>query len=88
MLEYSRLHIFGSYDREANIHCTPELSSGVWEEKQRSSIKMVELIKGNFQSFGLTLPLVQSTDRYAGYLIIYMEAPNSPAEIADLQRGD
>eukprot|EP00069_Balaena_mysticetus_P013472 bmy_08170T0 len=37
----SRLLIFGSYDREANIHCTLELSSGVWEEKQRSSIKMI-----------------------------------------------
>lgn len=39
---YCRLLIFGSYDREANIHCTLELSSSVWEEKQRSSIKTVK----------------------------------------------
>ncbi|XP_036035264.1 PDZ domain-containing protein 8 [Onychomys torridus] len=83
-----RLLIFGSYDREANVHCTLELSSGVWEEKQRSSIKTVELIKGNLQSVGLTLRLVQSTDGYAGHVIIETVAPNSPAAIADLQRGD
>ncbi|XP_037661277.1 PDZ domain-containing protein 8 isoform X2 [Choloepus didactylus] len=83
-----RLLIFGSYDREANIHCTLELSSGVWEEKQRSSIKTVELIKGNLQSVGLTLRLVQSTDGYAGHVLIETVAPNSPAAIADLQRGD
>ncbi|XP_070338553.1 PDZ domain-containing protein 8 isoform X2 [Equus asinus] len=83
-----RLLIFGSYDREANVHCTLELSSGVWEEKQRSSIKTAELIKGNLQSVGLTLRLVQSTDGYAGHVIIETVAPNSPAAIADLQRGD
>ncbi|XP_004700968.1 PDZ domain-containing protein 8 [Echinops telfairi] len=88
LIECSRLLIFGSYDREANIHCTLELSSGVWEEKQRSSIKTVELIKGNLQSVGLTLRLVQSTDGYAGHVIIETVAPNSPAAIADLQRGD
>ncbi|XP_075830664.1 PDZ domain-containing protein 8 [Microtus pennsylvanicus] len=88
LLECSRLFIFGSYDREANVHCTLELSSGVWEEKQRSSIKTVELIKGNLQSVGLTLRLVQSTDGYAGHVIIETVAPNSPAAIADLQRGD
>lgn len=88
LLECSRLLIFGSYDREANIHCTLELSSGVWEEKQRSSIKTVELIKGNLQSVGLTLRLVQSTDGYAGHVIIETVAPNSPAAVADLQRGD
>lgn len=88
LLECSRLLIFGSYDREANVHCTLELSSGVWEEKQRSSIKTVELIKGNLQSVGLTLRLVQSTDGYAGHVIIETVAPNSPAAIADLQRGD
>ncbi|XP_054974752.1 PDZ domain-containing protein 8 isoform X1 [Sorex araneus] len=88
LLECSRLFIFGSYDREANIHCTLELSSGVWEEKQRSSIKTVELVKGNLQSVGLTLRLVQSTDGYAGHVIIETVAPNSPAAIADLQRGD
>lgn len=88
LLECSRLLIFGSYDREANVHCTLELSSGVWEEKQRSSIKTVELIKGNLQSVGLTLRLVQSTDGYAGHVVIETVAPNSPAAIADLQRGD
>lgn len=88
LLECSRLLIFGSYDRETNVHCTLELSSGVWEEKQRSSIKTVELIKGNLQSVGLTLRLVQSTDGYAGHVIIETVAPNSPAAIADLQRGD
>ncbi|KAM4851866.1 PDZ domain-containing protein 8 [Thomomys bottae] len=88
LLECSRLLIFGSYDREANIHCTLELSSSVWEEKQRSSIKTVELIKGNLQSVGLTLRLVQSTDGYGGHVIIETVAPNSPAAIADLQRGD
>ncbi|KAM7330403.1 hypothetical protein ACRRTK_012016 [Alexandromys fortis] len=49
---------------------------------------MVELIKGNLQSVGLTLRLVQSTDGYAGHVIIETVAPNSPAAIADLQRGD
>nr|XP_003479365.1 PDZ domain-containing protein 8 [Cavia porcellus] len=88
LLECSRLFIFGSYDREANIHCTLELSTGVWEEKQRSSIKTVELIKGSLQSVGLTLRLVQSTDGYGGHVIIETVAPNSPAAIADLQRGD
>ncbi|KAM5272441.1 PDZ domain-containing protein 8 [Ctenodactylus gundi] len=88
LLECSRLLIFGSYDREANVHCTLELSSGVWEEKQRSSIKTVELIKGNLQSVGLTLRLVQSADGYAGHVIIETVAPNSPAAVADLQRGD
>lgn len=56
--------------------------------KQRSSIKTVELIKGNLQSVGLTLRLVQSTDGYAGHVIIETVAPNSPAAMADLQRGD
>uniref|UniRef100_A0A8C5P5G2 PDZ domain-containing protein 8 n=1 Tax=Jaculus jaculus TaxID=51337 RepID=A0A8C5P5G2_JACJA len=88
LLECSRLLIFGSYDREANVHCTLELSSGVWEEKQRSSIKTVELIKGNLQSVGLTLRLVQSSDGCAGHVLIETVAPNSPAAIADLQRGD
>lgn len=48
----------------------------------------VELVKGNLQSVGLTLRLVQSTDGYAGHVIIETVAPNSPAAIADLQRGD
>nr|KAF6425495.1 PDZ domain containing 8 [Molossus molossus] len=48
----------------------------------------VELIKGNLQSVGLTLRLVQSNEGYAGHVIIETVAPNSPAAIADLQRGD
>ena len=46
---------------------------------------MVELIKGNLQSVGFTLHLVQSTDAYAGHVIIETVAPKSPAEIADIQ---
>lgn len=34
--------MFGSYERETNVHCTMELSSNVWEEKSRSSIKTVK----------------------------------------------
>ncbi|XP_043837886.1 PDZ domain-containing protein 8 isoform X1 [Dromiciops gliroides] len=88
LLECSRLLIFGSYERETNIHCTLELSSDVWEEKQRSSIKTAELVKGNLQSVGLTLRLVQSSDGYGGHVVIETVAPNSPAALADLQRGD
>ncbi|XP_036593056.1 PDZ domain-containing protein 8 isoform X2 [Trichosurus vulpecula] len=88
LLECSRLLILGSYERETNIHCTLELSSGVWEEKQRSSIKTAELVKGNLQSVGLTLRLVQSSDGYGGHVVIETVAPNSPASLADLQRGD
>ncbi|XP_020843833.1 LOW QUALITY PROTEIN: PDZ domain-containing protein 8 [Phascolarctos cinereus] len=88
LIECSRLLILGSYEREANIHCTLELSSGVWEEKQRSSIKTAELVKGNLQSVGLTLRLVQSSDGYGGHVVIETVAPNSPASLADLQRGD
>ncbi|XP_043911477.1 PDZ domain-containing protein 8-like [Protopterus annectens] len=39
LVECSRLFIFGSYDRETSIHCTLELSSTVWKQKTRSSIK-------------------------------------------------
>lgn len=53
-----------------------------------SPLSKVELIKGNLQSVGLTLRLVQSTEGYAGHVIIETVAPNSPAAIADLQRGD
>lgn len=51
-------------------------------------LSKVELIKGSLQSVGLTLRLVQSTDGYGGHVIIETVAPNSPAAIADLQRGD
>ncbi|XP_068955145.1 PDZ domain-containing protein 8 isoform X1 [Petaurus breviceps papuanus] len=88
LIECTRLLILGSYERETNVHCTLELSSGVWEEKQRSSIKTAELVKGNLQSVGLTLRLVQSSDGYGGHVVIETVAPNSPASLADLQRGD
>ncbi|KFU94414.1 PDZ domain-containing protein 8, partial [Chaetura pelagica] len=88
LLECSRLLIFGSYDTEANVHCTMELSTDVWEEKSRSAIKTAELVKGNLQSVGLTLRLVQSKEDDAGHVVIETVAPNSPAAAADLQRGD
>ncbi|XP_068876223.1 PDZ domain-containing protein 8 isoform X1 [Aphelocoma coerulescens] len=88
LIECTRLLIFGSYERETNVHCTMELSSNVWEEKSRSSIKTAELVKGNLQSVGLTLRLVQSKEEDAGHVVIETVTPNSPAAAADLQRGD
>ncbi|NXX91193.1 PDZD8 protein, partial [Centropus bengalensis] len=88
LVECSRLLVFGSYERETNVHCTMELSSNVWEEKSRSSIKTAELVKGNLQSVGLTLRLVQSKEEDAGQVVIETVTPNSPAAAADLQRGD
>ncbi|XP_066179609.1 PDZ domain-containing protein 8 [Sylvia atricapilla] len=88
LIECSRLLMFGSYERETNVHCTMELSSNVWEEKSRSSIKTAELVKGNLQSVGLTLRLVQSKEEDAGHVVIETVTPNSPAAAADLQRGD
>ncbi|XP_009568886.2 PDZ domain-containing protein 8 [Cuculus canorus] len=88
LIECTRLLIFGSYERETNVHCTMELSSSVWEEKSRSSIKTAELVKGNLQSVGLTLRLVQSKEEDAGHVVIETVTPNSPAAAADLQRGD
>ncbi|NXP58549.1 PDZD8 protein, partial [Chloropsis cyanopogon] len=88
LIECSRLLMFGSYERETNVHCTLELSSNVWEEKSRSSIKTAELVKGNLQSVGLTLRLVQSKEEDAGHVVIETVTPNSPAAAADLQRGD
>ncbi|CAM4583883.1 unnamed protein product [Lepidochelys olivacea] len=88
LIECTRLLIFGSYERETNVHCTFELSSNVWEEKSRSSIKTAELIKGNLQSVGLTLRLVPSKEEDGGYVVVETVTPNSPAAAADLQRGD
>ncbi|NWT07886.1 PDZD8 protein, partial [Vireo altiloquus] len=88
LIECTRLLIFGSYERETSVHCTMELSSNVWEEKSRSSIKTAELVKGNLQSVGLTLRLVQSKEEDAGHVVIETVTPNSPAAAADLQRGD
>ena len=64
-------------------HCEPTESVFIF-----FSLSKVELIKGNLQSVGLTLRLIQSTDGYAGHVIIETVAPNSPAAIANLQRGD
>ncbi|NXP16774.1 PDZD8 protein, partial [Scytalopus superciliaris] len=88
LIECTRLFMFGSYDRETNVHCTLELSSNIWEEKSRSAIKTAELVKGNLQSVGLTLRLVQSKEEDAGHVVIETVTPNSPAAAADLQRGD
>ncbi|XP_027510999.1 PDZ domain-containing protein 8, partial [Corapipo altera] len=88
LIECTRLFMFGSYERETNVHCTMELSSNVWEERSRSSIKTAELVKGNLQSVGLTLRLVQSKEEDAGHVVIETVTPNSPAAAADLQRGD
>ncbi|NWU83117.1 PDZD8 protein, partial [Onychorhynchus coronatus] len=88
LIECTRLFMFGSYERETNVHCTMELSNNVWEEKSRSSIKTAELVKGNLQSVGLTLRLVQSKEEDAGHVVIETVTPNSPAAAADLQRGD
>ncbi|NXF00626.1 PDZD8 protein, partial [Smithornis capensis] len=88
LIECTRLLMFGSYERETNVHCTMELSSNIWEEKSRSSIKTAELVKGNLQSVGLTLRLVQSKEEDAGHVVIETVTPNSPAAAADLQRGD
>ncbi|XP_077206003.1 PDZ domain-containing protein 8 [Paroedura picta] len=88
LIECSRLLIFGSYERETTVHCTLELSSNVWEEKQRTSIKMAELMKGNMPSVGLTLRQVHAKEGEAGHVVIESVTPNSPAAAADLQRGD
>uniref|UniRef100_A0A2I3HHX5 PDZ domain-containing protein 8 n=1 Tax=Nomascus leucogenys TaxID=61853 RepID=A0A2I3HHX5_NOMLE len=71
---------------------------GFEEEEERIHIQRWSFTEGhlkvtllecrNLQSVGLTLRLVQSTDGYAGHIIIETVAPNSPAAIADLQWGD
>ncbi|XP_063163288.1 PDZ domain-containing protein 8 [Candoia aspera] len=88
LIECSRLFIFGSYEREVNIHCTIELSDKVWEEKERTFIKTAELIKGNSPSIGLTLRQVQAKEGETGHVVIETVTPNSAAAAADLQRGD
>ncbi|OCT69738.1 PDZ domain-containing protein 8 [Xenopus laevis] len=86
VVECSRLLIFGSYDQETYIHCTLELSSCPWKEKTRTSVKTVELIKGNSQSFGLML--VQARDGDTGHVCVESVTPNSPAAAVDLKKGD
>ncbi|KAM3834991.1 PDZ domain-containing protein 8 [Vipera latastei] len=88
LIECSRLFIFGSYEREINIHCTIELSDKFWEEKERTFIKTAELIKGNSPSIGLTLRQIQAKEGETGHVVIETVTPNSAAATADLQRGD
>uniref|UniRef100_A0A8C5S9H9 PDZ domain containing 8 n=1 Tax=Laticauda laticaudata TaxID=8630 RepID=A0A8C5S9H9_LATLA len=88
LIECSRLFIFGSYEREINIHCTIELSDKFWEDKERTFIKTAELIKGNSPSIGLTLRQTQAKEGETGHVVIETVTPNSAAAAADLQRGD
>ncbi|XP_041066094.1 PDZ domain-containing protein 8 [Carcharodon carcharias] len=88
VVECSRLFILGFYDRAEHIHCTLELSTSVWKEKSRSSIKTVELIKGNSQSVGLTFRQIQGSDGDAVHVSVETVTPNSSAAAADLQKGD
>ncbi|XP_040905692.1 PDZ domain-containing protein 8 [Toxotes jaculatrix] len=88
LIECSRLFILGSYDRETYVHCTLELSSQQWKEKTRSSIKRTEVIKGPCGSVGMTFRHVPATEGDAVHVSIETVTPNSPAALADLQRGD
>ncbi|KAM4591375.1 PDZ domain-containing protein 8 [Odontesthes bonariensis] len=88
LIECSRLFILGSYDRETHIHCTLELSSHQWKEKTRSSIKRTEVIKGPCGSVGMTFRHVPACEGDAVHVSIETVTPNSPAALADLQRGD
>ncbi|XP_041645516.1 PDZ domain-containing protein 8 [Cheilinus undulatus] len=88
LIECSRLFILGSYDRETYVHCTLELSSNQWKEKTRSSIKQTEVIKGPCGSVGMTFRHVPATEGDAVHVSIETVTPNSPAALADLQRGD
>ncbi|XP_071758016.2 PDZ domain-containing protein 8 [Centroberyx gerrardi] len=88
LIECSRLFILGSYDRETYVHCTLELSSHQWKEKTRSSIKQTEVIKGPCGSVGMTFRHVPASEGDAVHVSIETVTPNSPAALADLQRGD
>ncbi|XP_033978281.1 PDZ domain-containing protein 8 [Trematomus bernacchii] len=88
LIECSRLFILGSYDRETYVHCTLELSSHQWKEKTRSSIKQTEVIKGACGSVGMTFRHVPASEGDAVHVSIETVTPNSPAALADLQRGD
>uniref|UniRef100_A0A3Q3GSJ6 PDZ domain containing 8 n=1 Tax=Labrus bergylta TaxID=56723 RepID=A0A3Q3GSJ6_9LABR len=88
LIECSRLFILGSYDREIYVHCTLELSSNQWKEKTRSSIKQTEVIKGQCGSVGMTFRHVPASEGDAVHVSIETVTPNSPAALADLQRGD
>uniref|UniRef100_UPI0037E70EC9 PDZ domain-containing protein 8 n=1 Tax=Semicossyphus pulcher TaxID=241346 RepID=UPI0037E70EC9 len=88
LIECSRLFILGSYDRETYVHCTLELSSNQWKEKTRSSIKQTEVIKGPCGSVGMTFRHVPASEGDAVHVSIETVTHNSPAALADLQRGD
>nr|XP_061794749.1 PDZ domain-containing protein 8 [Nerophis lumbriciformis] len=88
LIDCSRLFILGSYDRETYVHCTIELSSHQWKEKTRSSIKRTEVIKGQCGSVGMTFRHVPASEGDAVHVSIETVTPNSPAALADLQRGD
>ncbi|XP_074501783.1 PDZ domain-containing protein 8 [Sebastes fasciatus] len=88
LTECSRLFILGSYDRETHVHCTLELSTHQWKEKSRSSIKHTEVIKGPCGSVGMTFRHVPASEGDAVHVGIETVTPNSPAALADLQRGD
>ncbi|KAM9809249.1 PDZ domain-containing protein 8 isoform 2-T2 [Syngnathus typhle] len=88
LIECSRLFILGSYERETSVHCTLELSSHQWKEKTRSSIKRTEVIKGPCGSVGMTFRHVPATEGDVVHVSIETVTPNSPAALADLQRGD
>uniref|UniRef100_A0A3Q2Z5V2 PDZ domain containing 8 n=1 Tax=Hippocampus comes TaxID=109280 RepID=A0A3Q2Z5V2_HIPCM len=88
LIECSRLFILGSYERETYVHCTLELSSHQWKEKTRSSIKRTEVIKGACGSVGMTFRHVPASEGEAVHVSIETVTPNSPAALADLQRGD
>uniref|UniRef100_A0A8C7XDA5 PDZ domain containing 8 n=1 Tax=Oryzias sinensis TaxID=183150 RepID=A0A8C7XDA5_9TELE len=82
------LFILGSYDRETYVHVTLELSSFQWKEKTRSSIKQTEVIKGIGGSVGMTFRQVPPSEGDAMHVSIETVTPNSPAALADLQKGD
>uniref|UniRef100_A0A3Q3KMB4 PDZ domain containing 8 n=1 Tax=Monopterus albus TaxID=43700 RepID=A0A3Q3KMB4_MONAL len=88
LTECSRLFILGSYDREIYVHCTIELSSHAWKERIRSSIKQTEVIKGPCGSVGMTFRHVPAIEGDVVHVSIETVTPNSPAALADLQRGD
>ncbi|XP_051936980.1 PDZ domain-containing protein 8 [Hippocampus zosterae] len=88
LIECSRLFILGSYERETYVHCTLELNSHQWKEKTRSSIKRTEVIKGPCGSVGMTFRHVPASEGEAVHVSIETVTPNSPAALADLQRGD
>uniref|UniRef100_A0A671USR3 PDZ domain containing 8 n=1 Tax=Sparus aurata TaxID=8175 RepID=A0A671USR3_SPAAU len=88
LIECSRLFVLGSYERETYVHCTLELSSYQWKEKTRSSIKRTEVIKGPCGSVGMTFRHVPASEGDAVHVSIETVTPNSPAALADLQKGD